>query len=182
LAARADWIWWRLAVPAPRKQRFADIIEEAPVGVSWHTPQETQKLLSLMSPHHLTKMENARLMGRKMVGALYKRTRPNDAGVRVQRAEIRFDDMAGCLRTPNGGSSRQTIVVVDREKVNSRLLSPRETARLMGLPETYVLPTKYNDAYHLTGDGVAVPVVRHLAQHIIEPLIRSVHRQANAAA
>lgn len=31
----------------------------------------------------------------------------------------------------------------------------------MGFPATYVLPTRYNDAYKLAGDGVAVPVVRH---------------------
>jgi DNA (cytosine-5)-methyltransferase 1 len=110
-------------------------------------------------------------MKQLMVGSLYKRTRPDHRGGRAQRAEIRFDDIAGCLRTPNGGSSRQTIMLVNGNKVKSRLLSPRETARLMGLPDSYVLPANYNEAYHLTGDGVAVPVVRHLAQHLIEPLI-----------
>jgi DNA (cytosine-5)-methyltransferase 1 len=40
----------------------------------------------------------------------------------------------------------------------------------MGLGEDYQLPKNYNEAYHLTGDGVAVQVVRHLAQHIFEPL------------
>src|SRR3546814_4984080 len=92
-------------------------------------------------------------------------------GGKVQRAEIRFDDVAGCLRTPNGGSSRQTIMVIEGKRVRSRLLSPREAARLMGLPDTYALPKNYNDAYHLAGDGVAVPVVRFLAEHILEPLL-----------
>jgi len=41
----------------------------------------------------------------------------------------------------------------------------------MGLPDSYRLPAGYNDAYHLTGDGVAVDVVRHLARHIFEPLL-----------
>ena len=41
----------------------------------------------------------------------------------------------------------------------------------MGLPDSYELPKNYNEAYHLTGDGVAVPVVRHLAKHIFEPLL-----------
>jgi DNA (cytosine-5)-methyltransferase 1 len=41
-----------------------------------------------------------------MVGGIYKRTRLDDEGFKVQRAEIRFDDVAGCLRTPAGGSSR----------------------------------------------------------------------------
>ena len=33
------------------------------------------------------------------------------------------------------------------------------------------LPDGYNEAYHLTGDGVAVPVVRYLAKHLFEPRI-----------
>ena len=46
-----------------------------------------------------------------------------------------------------------------------------EAARLMGLPDSYRLPDSYSAACHLTGDGVAVPVVRHLAQWLIEPLL-----------
>ena len=87
------------------------------------------------------------------------------------RAEVRFDDVAGCLRTPAGGSSRQTIVVIDGDRVRSRLLCTREAARLMGLPDGYRLPKAYNEAYHLVGDGVAVPVVRYLAQHLFEPIL-----------
>jgi DNA (cytosine-5)-methyltransferase 1 len=41
----------------------------------------------------------------------------------------------------------------------------------MGLDDTYKLPKNYNEAYHLTGDGVVVHVVRHLAEHIFEPLL-----------
>ena len=62
-------------------------------------------------------------------------------------------------------------MVIEGKRVCSRLLSPREAARLMGLPDTYALPKNYNDAYHLAGDGVAVPVVRFLAAHILEPLL-----------
>ncbi|MEJ7659589.1 MAG: DNA cytosine methyltransferase [Hymenobacter sp.] len=62
-------------------------------------------------------------------------------------------------------------MVIDGDEVKSRLISSRETARLMGLPDTYILPENYNEAYHLTGDGVASPVVRHLAKHIFEPFI-----------
>ncbi|KPY63038.1 hypothetical protein ALO46_200116 [Pseudomonas syringae pv. solidagae] len=43
----------------------------------------------------------------------------------------------------------------------------------MGLPDTYLLPKNYNDAYHLAGDGVAIPVVRFLAEHLLEPLLLS---------
>jgi hypothetical protein len=135
----------------------------------------------MMSGINREKLDKAQGAGRRMVGAVYKRTRLDEAGRKAQRAEIRFDDIAGCLRTPAGGSSRQTIVVVDGKNVRSRLISPRETARLMGLPEDYGLPSNYNEAYHLTGDGVAVPVVRHLAEHIFEPLLAPRDALAQAA-
>jgi DNA (cytosine-5)-methyltransferase 1 len=73
------------------------------------------------------------------------------------------------------------ILAVDGDQVKSRLISTRETARLMGLEDTYILPIKYNEAYHLTGDGVVVPVVRHLSKYIFEPFLMS-NRQAQAAA
>jgi DNA (cytosine-5)-methyltransferase 1 len=41
----------------------------------------------------------------------------------------------------------------------------------MGLPDSYRLPARYNDAYHLTGDGVVVDVVRHLSEHVLLPAI-----------
>jgi len=52
----------------------------------------------------------------------------------------------------------------------------------MGLPDSYKLPARYNEAYHVVGDGVAVPVVRHLAAHILEPLARAARRSGAATA
>ena len=124
----------------------------------------------MMSDVNLEKLRSA--MGeRRAIGTAYKRTRRDEIGRKVQRAEVRFDDIAGCLRTPAGGSSRQLILFVEGSKVRSRLISSRETARLMGLPDNYVLPKSYNQAYHLTGDGVVVPVVRFLTETLIEPVI-----------
>lgn len=168
---RENWVWWRMPLPMPRNSTFADLIEEKPKSVKWHTAAETRKLLGMMSDINLSKVSAAKLAGRRMVGAVYKRTRWNENAHKVQRAEVRFDDVAGCLRTPAGGSSRQVIIVVEGDKVRSRLISARETARLMGLPDDYKLPVNYNEAYHLTGDGVVVPVVRHLAERILEPIL-----------
>ena len=39
----------------------------------------------------------------------------------------------------------------------------------MGLPHDYILPDNYNEACHLTGDGVVVPAGRFLADALIEP-------------
>lgn len=170
-ALRAKLLWWNVPTPSHRVSTFAEEIEEAPTSVSWHSPAETEQLLAKMSPINKAKVTAAMRAGRRMVGGVYKRTRLNERGVKVQRAEVRFDDVSGCLRTPAGGSSRQLILVIDGKRVRSRLISARETARLMGLPEDYKLPKNYNEAYHLTGDGVVVDVVRHLAQHVFEPLV-----------
>ncbi len=165
------WLWWNLPAPPVRKTIFADIVEDEPQGVAWHSAAETQRLLSMMSAINREKVEQARRMGRRVVGGVYRRTRVDEHGKRAQRAEIRFDGVAGCLRTPAGGSSRQSIMIVEGDKIRSRLLAPREAARLMGLPEKYKLPENYNEAYHLAGDGVVVPVVRFLAARILEPLL-----------
>ncbi len=170
VAVGQKWLWWNLPAPSPCFTTFADVIDEHPQDCEWHSAAQTQQLLAMMTPLHLSKVDRAKKSGRKQIGALYKRTR-EERGVRRQRAEVRFDDLAGCLRTPGGGSSRQTILVVERESVRSRLLAPREAARLMGLPESYKLPSRYNDAYHVAGDGVCVPVVRHLARSILEPML-----------
>lgn len=164
-------LWWNVPTPERRQGTFADMIEDEPDSVQWHNQAETKKLLDMMSPVNMAKVQAAKRAGRRMVGTVYRRTRLDENGTKLQRAEVRFDDVAGCLRTPAGGSSRQIILVVDGPRVRSRLISARETARLMGLKDDYVLPARYNEAYHLTGDGVAAPVVRHLAQHVFEPML-----------
>ena len=178
---KESWIWWNVSAPPVRNIGLSELIEENPACVDWHTPAETRKLLAMMSDINLEKVREAKREGRRMVGGVYKRTRRDDTGRKVQRAEVRFDDIAGCLRTPAGGSSRQLIVVVEGRKVRSRLISSRETARLMGLPDEYVLPENYNEAYHLTGDGVVVPVVRFLANEIFEPVLAHISKARAAA-
>ena len=177
-ALHDDWIWWRLDPPPPRDIGFADLVEDEPSGVAWHTPEETRALLAMMSDLNLKKVRAAERENRRVVGTIYKRTRRDEVGRKVQRAEVRFDDIAGCLRTPAGGSSRQLVLVVHGRSKRSRLISSRETARLVGLPDEYVLPDNYNEAYHLTGDGVVVPVVRFLAAKLFEPILLHTTREA----
>jgi len=169
-AAKDHWVWWNMPAPAKRNVNFIDVIEDTPTGCGWHTKAETEYLISLMSPRNLQKLQDAiaetKTNKSRKVGGVYRRTRDGQ-----QRAEIRFDNIAGCLRTPSGGSSRQTIFLIENGRVKSRLLSTREAARLMGLSDDYQLPERYNDAYHVCGDGVVAPVVHHLAQHLIEPIL-----------
>ncbi|WP_187430661.1 Modification methylase HhaI [Roseobacter fucihabitans] len=169
--AASRWRWWNLPTPPARNTTLASLIENKPTGVAWHSKAETRYLLDMMSDHNRKKVDAASQAGERVIGTIYRRTRTGPDGIRRQRAEVRFDQIAGCLRTPAGGSSRQTIMVVSGKTIRSRLLSTREAALLMGLPESYVLPERYNAAYKLAGDGVAVPVVRHLSQTLFEPVL-----------
>ncbi len=164
---KKSWRWWNLPTPSAKLPSLAKIIERNPTGVEWHSKSETAYLLSLMNDTHRAKVRDAQKSGKRNIGFVYKRMRRG-----IQRAEVRFDGIAGCLRTPRGGSSRQTVIIIDGGKVSSRLLSPREAARLMGVPDDFVLPPTYNDAYLAMGDAVAVPVVRWLSENLLTPLAK----------
>lgn len=173
------WIWWQHDAPQMSRPALADLIDARP-DTPWHKASEVSKLLSLMSAPSQTRVRAARESGAVEIGMLYKRGRPDSGGVNRQRAEIRFDGLAGCLRTPAGGSSRQTVMLIEGKKTRARLLSSLEAARLMGLPDSYRMPQSYNQAYKVAGDGVAVPVVRYLDQTLFQPLMRADLRRAVA--
>lgn len=166
---RALWLWWRIAPPPARNARLADILEPDE-AVAWRSATETSVLLAQLNPAHRARLEAAAAGGARVVAAVYRRIR-HEGGVRVQRAELRLDGLAGCLRTPAGGSSRQLLIVAEAGRVRSRLLTAREAARLMGLADDYSLPESQNAGLMVAGDGVAVPVVRHLAEQVLEPLL-----------
>jgi len=169
-ALKNRWIWWKFEPPACRRTPPVErLIGLDRCGVEWNTEAETRRLLGMMSDLNCAKVKEAMESGRLRVGFLYKRIREGK-----QRAEVRFDGIAGCLRTPGGGSSRQTILVVEGKKIRSRLLSPREAARLMGLPDDFQLPGTYNEAYKAMGDGVARSVVSALNDQVLRPLARAV--------
>jgi DNA (cytosine-5)-methyltransferase 1 len=162
-----EWIWWSLPLAEGNRRSFSSLCERnAPCDPS----SKTAELCAMLSPLNKRKLDAAKQSRSFFAGTAYRRTRPDENGSRMQRLEVRFDGTAGCLRTPNGGSSRQTVLVVDRGVVRSRLMTVRECARLMGAPDDYVLEGTYNDGYRAMGDAVAVPVTRWLTKHLLEPL------------
>ena len=163
-ALQAAWTWWGLDAPPARNTDLAALLEPDD-QVSWRTGEATTTLLDMMAPTHRAAVDARVHSGERVVGAVFKRMRSGE-----QRAEIRFDGLAGCLRTPRGGSSRQTLLVIDQGQVRSRLLTPREGARLMGLPDAYRLPGSATAGLHVIGDGVAAPVVRWLSERLLTPL------------
>lgn len=165
-----SWVWWRLPIPETREQQIIDILEENPMGVQWHSSEQTQRLLDLMDDNNRAKVKWAQQQNRRIAGTIYKRIRKDKNGQRHQRAELRLDGVSGCLRTARGGSSRQIVMIIEGDDIRSRLISPREGARLMGLPDSYKLPEKYNEAFNLLGDGLAVPVISWLERFLLTPL------------
>ena len=148
--------------PARRSVELTDILDRA---AAWDPPERTAGLLALLNPLH-----RARLTAAPCTALAFRRIRAEAAG-RVQRLELRTDGLAGCLRTPAGGSSRQFVLEWDGAHARSRLLTPREGARLMGLPDSYTLPAGSTAAWRVIGDGVAVPVVRWLTEAVLQPML-----------
>ena len=158
-----NWIWWRLPKPSARPIDITDIIEfDAPCDAI----EERDAKLSLVSKERLNFMTSTSKSVRRVFTG-YRRTRNHH-----QVLEVRTDGIAGCLRTPGGGSSRQVVFIVEDGKVQTRLLTVRETARLMGAPDSFKIPGSYNDGYMAMGDGVAFPVAKYLSERLLAPMAR----------
>jgi DNA (cytosine-5)-methyltransferase 1 len=167
-----QWIWFDPGSAPALRKTLADVVSDHPRDVAWHTKSETRRLISMMSQINRRKMRDAQQTGRRMVASLFLRMRPTKTANR-QCAEINFAATSGCIRTPRGGGSRPRVLVVRDARVKSRLLSPKEAAKLMGLRSSYKLPPQYEVAFRVLGDGVVVPAVAFLRSKILEPLLRS---------
>lgn len=168
-AVKDHWAWWRLDEPARRNLDLAGILEPD-AAVRWFEAAETDRLLALTAPLHRRRLDEALASGERRVAAAFRRVRIED-GVKQQRLELRTDGLAGCLRTPSGGSSRQYVLVCDKGRIGARRMTGRETARLMGVPDDYILPPSQSGALGLMGDAVAVPVVQALTEQIFLPAL-----------
>ena len=88
--------------------------------------------------------------------------------VRSGRAvgEVRVDGIAGCLRTPLGGSSVQFLIDARDGSPRVRRMTAREYARLQGAGD-FPIEVSERQAMYGFGDAVCVPAVRWLVQHAI---------------
>jgi DNA (cytosine-5)-methyltransferase 1 len=95
-------------------------------------------------------------------------------------AEVRTDGVAGCLRTPRGGSGRQILIEAGKGRFAVRLITPRECARLMGAPD-FTIKAPQNQAFFGFGDAVCVPVIRWIGDNYLSPLFEEAFGQTQAA-
>lgn len=177
--SRLAWTWWRLPAPPRRNSDLASVLERRPPDDAWRSQAALDRLVEQMAPLHRARFEAALADPGWRAGAVYRRIRL-EGGTKVQRAEIRYDGLAGCLRTPAGGSSKQLLVVTENGAARLRPLLAREAARLMGAPDDYVLPEAETAALKVLGDAVCAPAVAWLGRHLLAPLVAGRVRAAAA--
>lgn len=154
------FVWWKIKPPNKRVTELIDIID---LNIDFDK-KKSEDYVKLIPHKHILQIKKCYVEGKNIFTG-YKRVRDGQ-----QRLEVRFDGLSGCLRTAKGGSSKQFIIFVNNNKIFCRYMTPREAARLMGAPETFVLPINVNDAYSAMGDAVVVPVTKYLAENLIRPI------------
>lgn len=170
----ADFILWnpdirwclRPLPPLPRSEvKLGSVIENLPLNSKkWWDKERCDYLLNQMSPKHRAQAEDMMRGLTTSYGTVFRRVRQGRS-----MAELRTDGIAGCLRTPRGGSGRQILFAAGRGRFAVRLLTPRECARLMGADD-FVIKCPLNQALFGFGDAVCVPVVKWIARHYLNPV------------
>lgn len=166
-----EWNIRNLPPQPTRETTLEDVIEDLPADApEWWSSERSEYLFNQMSPRHQATVKLLMEQPGWSYGTVFRRMRNGKS-----MAELRTDGIAGCLRTPRGGSGRQILVKAGRGELYARLLTPRECARLMGADD-YSITVSSNQALFGFGDAVCVPVVEWIVQHYFDPLISELIR------
>ena len=143
-----------------------DIVEDVPLNSTlWWSKDRASYLLGQMSEKHRATAEQMIRGDELSYGTVFRRVRAGRS-----MGELRTDGIAGCLRTPRGGSGRQILFCAGHGQYRVRLLTPRECARLMGADD-YNISVPLNQALFGFGDAVCVPVIQWIARNYLKPLL-----------
>ena len=170
-----DIQWTRLDIPEPPPHRNIGLSDEiveklSPQDARWWPEQKVEKHLAMMPTSHLAMVKRMSRLKRERFRTFFRRRR-----VEGQRAEVRSDDIAGCLRTAVGGSGKQFLVAAGNDSIRMRTLTAREYARLQGVPDSFpIMADTERQALNAFGDAVCVPVVSWLAEEILQPLTQRI--------
>lgn len=138
----------------------------------WWSPKRADYFMNQLSPRHLRLAEHMIAQPGYSYGTAFRRIRKERS-----MAELRIDGIAGCLRTPRGGSGRQILFKAGRGVYKVRLLTPRECARLQGVEDhEFRIAARDNQALFGFGDAVCVPVVQWIADNYLSPLASEMMR------
>lgn len=162
--------WHIRELPEPPKLLLTlpSIVEDLPSSASeWWNQERVEYLIAQMSPRHYQKLMQMKSSQDYEYATVFRRIRNGSS-----MAELRTDNIAGCLRTPKGGSARQILVRAGKGSVAVRLLTPKECARLMGANEFTISGTT-NQSLFGFGDAVCVPVITWIAENYLNPLYKN---------
>jgi DNA (cytosine-5)-methyltransferase 1 len=162
-----QWTVRRLPEPPECATKLASILDPE---AEWWNPDRSAYLLSQMAGSHRAAAEEAIHKRRWTYGTVFRRVRDGHTV-----AELRTDGIAGCLRTPRGGSARQILFKAGYDRYQCRLLSPRECARLMGADD-FRVEVPANQALFGFGDAVCVPAIEWIVTHYLMPLCNELIR------
>lgn len=176
IASHPDISWKLRLLPDPpykSVQTLRDVLEDLPDSApEWWNPDRAEYLYNQMSPRHRA-IADAWIHKRKWsYGTVFRRVRRQPDGHKRSMAELRSDGLAGCLRTPKGGSGRQILFKAGYGRYSARLLTPRECARLMGADD-FVIYAPLNQALFGFGDAVCVSAISWIADNYLNQLVRS---------
>ena len=169
ITANKDLRWFYNEIPEPpplNSDGLSRIIERMSDSDSrWWSEEETSRHLAMMNESHRERVAQI-AQGKQISYRTFFRRRREEQ----QRAEVRDDDLSGCLRTAVGGSGKQFLIRAGKGCIKMRAMTPREYARLQGVPDEY--PITINGVQALTGfgDAVCVPAISWIAKHILNPL------------
>jgi DNA (cytosine-5)-methyltransferase 1 len=159
------WALRRLPDLPTHAKTLEDILEDLPDGApEWGSRERADYLLNPMSARHRQIADKMIAQKKWSYGTVFRRIRHGKS-----MAELRTDGLAGCLRTPRGGSGRQILFKAGYGKHFARLLTPRECARLMGADD-YAIDVPLNQALFGFGDAVCVPVIKWIADNYLNPV------------
>ena len=166
--SQIDWRIRKLPKLPERRETLASVVDVYDHHADgWWPKARTEYLISQMQPRHLARVQQMQSENKWSYATAFRRVR-NGKTV----AEIRADDIAGCLRTPRGGSARQILIKAGFGKQFVRLLSSRECARLMGADD-FPITVSQSRALFGFGDAVVVPVISWLAENYLNPLVEN---------
>jgi DNA (cytosine-5)-methyltransferase 1 len=178
--ARHPEIRWdirRLPQPPERTLTLRGILEDLPKeSPCWWNRERTGYLLDQMSERHRLLADRMQSGAKWSYGTVFRRIRNGKS-----MAELRTDGIAGCLRTPRGGSGRQILIKAGKGEILARLLTPRECARLMGADD-FRIAAPSNQALFGFGDAVCAPVIEWIAKHYLNPVVNELLRGRPLAA
>jgi len=160
------WCLRVLPEPVPDSNPLEAILEDLPDDSPfWWNDKRAEYLLNQMSPRHRRIAEQMMEGAEWSYGTVFRRVRKGRS-----MAELRTDGIAGCLRTPRGGSGRQILFRAGKARYSVRLLTARECARLMGA-DNYKITVPLNQALFGFGDAVCVQVIKWIAKYYLNPLV-----------